>query len=261
MTILTHGSDLSLAPTLGPLTRQTGRSITQLLPWLVNEGFTTAQLDITLPGLRPRELSDTGRRDLRATFARQNMTIAGLDLFIPRKDFLEDAKIDRATAAALAGIELAADLGRVPISIPLPIDEMDTSARAQLVDAAQGRGVPLAIHAEDKLDKLASWLDEVDQSLVGIALDTAALLAHHPQPDAVIHKYNKKLLVARLSDLSDQGLRCVVGQGTLDTMLLRLALDLAQNRKGPIVLDLRNMENTLHAATAGKAAWDNAALN
>lgn len=263
MTIITHGSDLSLAPTLGPLVRQTGRKLAQVTAELAKAGFGAAQLDITLPGVRPRELSDTGRKDLRGMFARQGLLLAGLDLFIPRKDFVDEAKLDRAMAAALAGIELAGDLGRLPLSLPLPVKQMDTAARAQLVEAAHGRGVTLAVHAEEQLEDLAKWVEEVDLPELGIALDAAAAQHHAADDkpvDQLVHRYSKRLKVARLSDITDEGLRCAVGQGVIDLPMLRLALDLAQARRGPVVLDLRNMEHAWQAALAGKEAWDDAAM-
>ncbi len=273
MPILTHGSDLSLAPTAGPVVRQLSLPLADVAQRLAQAGFGSIQLDATLPGIRPRELSPTARRDLLAVLTRRGLALAGVDLFIPRKDFLDAQKIDKAVHAALAGIELAADLGRAPLSIPLPVKQMDKPALETLLEAADGRGVTLAIHAEDQLDALSAWIAEVDAPIAGIAIDPAALLAQSADPDAVIHQHAKRLAVARLSDFTitggggddDQsaatGLRCIVGQGELSVPSYRIALDLATHRRGPVVLDLRNMENTLQAAAVAKKAWENAAFS
>ena len=74
-------------------------------------GIPAVQLDATLSGIRPRELSPRTRKDLAALIQRQGLRLAGLDLFIPRSHYLESDRQDRAITAALAAIELAADLG------------------------------------------------------------------------------------------------------------------------------------------------------
>jgi len=273
MPILTHGSDLTLAPTVGPVVRQLALPLADITQKLAQTGFGSIQLDATLPGIRPRELSTSGRRDLLAMLRRRGVTLAGLDLFIPRKDFLDSQKVERATEAALAGIELAADLGRVPLSIPLPIKQIDPAVLDVLLQGADGRGVTLAIHAEDQLPELSAWLTKVDQAIAGIAIDPAAILAQGADADQVIHQHASRLAVARLSDFTitgggDEdgdghatGLRCIVGQGELSVPSYRIALDLATARKGPVVLDLRNMENTLQAAMSARKAWDNAGFS
>lgn len=262
---------MTLAPTLGPMVRQLGASLVEVADRLAKAGFAAAQLDATLPGVRPRELSPLARRDLAGSMTRRGVQLAGIDLFIPRKDFLDDQKMDRAMAAALAGIELAGDLGRIPLSLPLPVKQMDSSARGTLVEAADGRGVTLAIHAEDQLDALSEWIKAVDRPALGMAIDPAAVLARQADADELIHRHSAQLVVARLSDFSitaggsaqddaATGLRCIVGQGELSVPSYRIALDLAKARRGPVVLDLRNMENVLAAAVAGKKAWEDAAF-
>lgn len=278
MAILTHGSDLTLAPTAGPIVRQLGLPLVKVLDQLVKLGFAAVQLDATLSGIRPRDLSPVARRDLAGTCNRRGLRLAGLDLFIPRKDFLDGSKVDRAMNAALAGIELAADLGRVPLSLPVPVSKLDSATLAALVEAADGRGVALAVHAEDQLQALNEWINKVDLPCLGVALDPAAILARSKAAEDVVNANAQKLFVARLSDFTitgggdddddDQnrsrpnatGLRCAIGQGELNLLAYRIALDLATARRGPVVLDLRNMENVIQAAEAGKTAWDDAAF-
>lgn len=283
MAILTHGSNLTLAPTVGPVVRQLGISLVKVIDQFSAAGFQSVQLDASLSGIRPRELSPVARRDLLGTLTRRGMLLAGVDLFIPRKDFLDGSLVDKAMAAALAGIELAADLGRVPLSLPVPVNKMDSSALSTLVEAADGRGVSLAIHAEDQLKALSEWITRVDLPCLGMALDPAAVLARSKPAEDVVNAHAKKLIVARLSDFtitgggdddedtSDHnqnnsqsnatGLRCIVGQGELNLLAYRIALDLAQSRHGSVVFDLRNMENVMQAAAAGKAAWDDASFD
>lgn len=260
MSILTHGSDLRLAPTIRPLVTTGDGTVRGALTKLTSLGFQALQLDATLPGVRPRELSQRARKDLLALFARQGLQLAGLDLFLPRQHFTEASHIDRAMSAALAAIELAADLGRVPVSLALPLGEVKDEIKSTLIEAADGRGIQLAVHAEDELDALATWLDALELRALGAGIDPAALLARGEKAVRTTQRFAKRLTVARLSDLTSGALRCAVGEGELDIEAYRITLDLAGGRSGPVVLDLRGLESPATAAATGKAAWDKAAF-
>ncbi len=260
MSILTHGSDLRLAPTLRPLVTAGDGTVRGAIDSLAKLGFHAVQLDATLPGIRPRELSQRARRDLIALLSRHDMRIAGLDLFLPRRHFIEAEQLDRAMTATLAAIELAADLGRVPLSLTLPVGRVKDDVKSTLIEAADGRSVRLAIHAEDELDGLSAWLDAADQHALGAGIDPAALLARGEKAVRTTQRFAGRLAVARLSDLTSSALRCPIGEGELDIAAYRVTLDLAAARTGPVVLDLRGLENPAAAAIAGRKAWDGAAF-
>lgn len=271
MSIITHGSDVSLAPTVRPIVKQLGGSLKSALVKLTEAGFQSVQLDATMAGLRPRDLDRTGRRDLIATLGRRSLRLAGLDLFIPRKHFAEAENMDRAVGAALAGIELAADLGRVPVSIALPVKSLTDETTRTLAQAADGCDVRLAVHAEDQLDELRAWLTGIGIPAVGAAIDPASLIALGHKPVTVASELGAQLAVARLNDFQitagDEGddhvagVRCAVGEGELNVMNYRVMLDLARHRAGPVVLDLRNMENALQAAEQGLESWNSATFS
>ena len=259
MSILTHGSDLSLAPTIKQVVRQTGSAVRGALEWLAVGGFETVQLDATLSGIRPRQLDRRARQDLLALLGRCSLRAAGLDLFIPHAHYLEDEHLDRAMGATLAGVELAADLGRVPLSIALPVDRIASDALDVIVDAADGRGVQVAVHAEDHLEALLDWVRRIDLPCVGCALDPAALLTRSKDPVTAVPEIGRHLLVARVSDASGSGAaRCTAGEGELDLTGYRIALDLAPRRTGPVVLDLRGHEDARRSALAARTAWEGA---
>jgi len=262
MSIITHSADTTLAPTLRALTTQLG-NVRAALDAVIADGFRSVQIDATLAGLRPRDLNRRARRDLMALLTRNSVQLAGLDLFIPRKHFASGEHVDRAVAATIEAMTLSHDFGCVPISIALPVGEMTEDVVTSLLEAADGRGVPLAVHAEDRLDDLAAWLDKVDLPNVGAALDPAAVLSRSADPAQIAQRWSKRLKVARLSDLESAGgaVRCPVGEGELDVLQYRLAVDLATARVGPVVLDLRNLELARQAAARGKAAWDDAAFS
>jgi sugar phosphate isomerase/epimerase len=269
MAILTHGSDLTLAPTIRPVVKATDGTVRTALDRLASAGFRAVQLDGTLPGLRPRELDQRARKDLLALLTRRGVTLAGIDLFIPKRHFAEAENLDRAMAAALAGVQLAADLGRVPVSLALPIKAMTDEAKSSLVAAADGHGVRLAVHAEDQIDALLEWIAKIDLPSLGAGLDPAAVLMRNQDPSTLAQRLGKRLAVARLSDIAGTGgdddaeaagLRAAVGDGDLDVVGYRVAVDLAGGRTGPVVLDLRGMENPLAAAAQASRQWEKAAF-
>lgn len=261
MAILTHGSDTSLAPTLAPVVRQTDGTVRNAVERLVTAGFGAVQLDATLAGVRPRELDRRARQDLLALLARRGVTAAGIDLFIPRRDFIDQTRIDRAMAATFAAVEYAADLGRLPLSVALPVEDLSDEIRAALVEAADGHGVRLAVHAEDQPDALRDWIETVADPVLGMGLDPAALLTAKDDPVAKAMTHGGHLTVGRLSDAGTDAVRCAVGRGELDVDAYRVSLDLAKGRTGPVVLDLRGLTDALGDARQSKAAWEDAGFS
>ncbi len=260
MPVLSHGSDLSLAPALGPLVRDAGLSVRAAIEQVATAGFTAVQLDASLAGIRPRDLDRRARQDLLALLKRRDLRLAGWDLFIPRRHYAEPDLLDRAMTATLAAVELAADTGRVPLSLQMPIARISDDARASLVEAADVRGVRLAIHAEDQVDAMTAWLAAADVAALGVSIDPAAVIALKLDPAELVHRFARRLAAARLSDAPGVGERCVVGRGELDLPDYRVAVDLAASRAGPVVLDLRSLPDPLAAAAAARAAWDRASF-
>ncbi|MBL4699830.1 MAG: sugar phosphate isomerase/epimerase [Phycisphaeraceae bacterium] len=261
MVILTQGSDLTLAPTLRPWVTQGQMPFKQAVTQLAKLDFRALQLDATLSGIRPRDLDQRSRKDLLAVLTRSSMQLAGLDCFIPRKDFISSEHVDRAVSAVLSTIQMAADLGRVPVSLALPIETVSDEVKSVLLAAADGQGVALAIHAEDQIASLVTWVKSVNHPLLGLSLDPASLIASDEDPVRLAQQHGQHLTVGRLCDYRmDTNLRCSVGQGALDVSSYRLMLDMAKGRSGPVVLDLRGMEFPPQAAIEGMVAWDDAAV-
>ncbi|MEM6507786.1 MAG: TIM barrel protein [Planctomycetota bacterium] len=264
MSTLSHGSDLTLAPTLGPVALATGQSPRQVLGLIAEQGFASVQLDATLPGLRPRELDRSARRDLAATATRCGLTIAGIDFFIPSEHYSDPLYVERAAEAAAGACSLAGDLGRVPVSLNLPVGDADASLTQAMTDTADAYGVTLAIHDEADTDGLTRWLAESAPPHVGVGLDPAALLIRDRDPAEAAQTLSDRIRVARLSDASKgqaDGGRQAVGAGSLAVMPYRVSVDLAPDRLGAVVLDGRGLPSPMQAMRKAKAVWDQAAVS
>ena len=260
---LTHGSDLRLAPTLGPVAIAMSASPKRAIQAIAGKGFQAIQLDATLPGLRPRELDTSARRDLASTLSRSGLALSGIDLFIPPDHFIDPEHQDRATEAACAACALAGEIGRVPVGLKLPIDDLPNAVMEALLGASETAGVTLAVYADAGADVLAQWIKRYETDQVVTGIDPAALLVRRDDPAAVVQACSERLGVARLSDAvrgQADGRRVSVGSGDLDLLAYRVSIDLAPRRQGPVVLDLRGLANPLAAAAAGQAAWQQASM-
>jgi sugar phosphate isomerase/epimerase len=259
-------SRLELAPTLAALPGELRPSMDRLAAM----GFRHVQLSAAQPGLRPRELDGSARRDLLATFRRRELEISGIDLWIPPSHYLDPVHVDRAVTATIAAIELAADLERCPLSITLPAYSVDPKnpevddaeeistgnadassgdAVQAIIDAAHHAGVALADHQVPVADR------ERDD-LIGIGIDPAAWLAAGLDPAAGVSRQSGHLVAARLSDLLSTGLRGPIGtrDGRLDVMSYRVALAVAGHDR-PVVLDARQWPNPWSDLETAAECW------
>jgi sugar phosphate isomerase/epimerase len=230
-----YPTQLELAPTLAALPGEPKAVIDRL----ASLGIRHVQLSATQPGLRPRELDGSARRDLAATLRRREMNLSGLDLWIPASHFADPAHVDRAVSAAVSSIDLAGDLGRCPLSMTLPEEEDSaaTDAARALLEAAHRIGVPIADHHVPISNR--DW-----NEFLGVGIDPAAWLAAGEEPAQAIHQNSEHLLSARLSDLMTTGMRGPIGSrdGRLDVMSYRVALAIADYRR-PVILDVRQWPN------------------
>ncbi|MBI1336826.1 MAG: TIM barrel protein [Phycisphaera sp.] len=250
----------ALSVTLEPLVRATDGTVRGAVAAVVDAGMRCLQLDATLPGVRPRELSKRARQDLAALFTRSGVRLTGVDLFIPQRHFVEAAHLDRAMAALVGAMELCVDLGRVPLSLALPVSEMEVGSLKFVVESADGLGVKLAVHDERHVDPLVSWLAGVDLRGIGMGIDPAALIAAGLDANQVLHKHGNRVTVARLSDYA-AGNRTPIGRGELDVTGYRIALDIAgKSCVGPVVLDLRGLSDPTGAMASGIKMWDTAGV-
>ncbi len=222
--------DNCLGPTLGDLGDQPRAALDQL----ASLGFRSVQLSATQPGLRPRELDRSARRDLRVKLRRLEMDAAGLDLWIPASHFVTPSTSDRAVDAVRAAIELAADLGRCPVCLSLPGDDDDGRLgpiAGTIIDHAIHRGVMVADHA----------VRPASHEPIGVGIDPPAWLALGEDPIAGVTTFADRLVSLRLADLMESGMRAPIGVsevGRLDVAAYRKAIATCGYR-GPLVIDMR----------------------
>ncbi|MHC4446208.1 MAG: sugar phosphate isomerase/epimerase family protein [Planctomycetota bacterium] len=276
--------DLPLAPTLAPL----GDSPRPALDALAERGFRHVQLSATLPGLRPRELGRSGRRDLAATLRRKALAVSGIDIWIPPDHFVDPAQVDRALAAVLETVELASVLGRCPVSLTLPSPGEDATEFGgvveSLTDHAMRHGVDVADHAvavsslhdlgigidpaaslgqgQDPARQVAAYAPRLISARLwlhdlGIGIDPAASLGHGQDPARQVAAHAPRLISARLCDLLRSGLRGPVGDGEearLDVLAYRVALTTAAYSR-PVVVDARQWPDPLRGLEQTRDVW------
>lgn len=131
-----------VAVTLAPLAAdpRAGLEIAAGLP------VRAVQVSARQTGTRPRDLDRSGRRDLVVSARRRELAIAGVDAWFPADDLLTVGDVDAAVGRLVEAVELAGDLGPVPVATRLPTDGAEEAIRAVLA-AAERLGVMVIDHA------------------------------------------------------------------------------------------------------------------
>jgi len=223
--------------------------------WLSAAGIRGAQLSATQPGMRPRDLGESARRDLRATLVRLELVASGIDAWIPASHFTDPANVERAIDAVAAACELAGELGRVPVCVMLPAagagDAPDARRRetiAAVTAAADRHGVTIAD---------AGPSTDLPFPPFGRCIDPAAVLASGGDPALEASRAGTRLAAARIVDLTRAGMRGpvgIAGESRLDVLAYRIALEVAGFR-GLAVVDARQWTDPRAGISACAAAW------
>jgi sugar phosphate isomerase/epimerase len=242
-----HGFE---APPLSPILTDVATSPRAALECVASLGFRWVQLCATQPGLRPRELDRSGRRDLRATLCRYGLAPSGLDCWIPPEHYTDPGLADRAATALLATVELAGELGQLPVSVRFPADGADELLDAIAAQAARW-SVRVADHDLERIERPAP-------DPIGLGVDPVAWLASEIDPVAGVLRGGALLVSARLSDLRRGGGRCAIGEaddGRLDVNGYRAAL-LGADYRAPVVVDTRGWIDPVTGLRRTKERWE-----
>lgn len=221
--------------------------------WAANTGFRWVTLDASAPGLRPRELDRSARRDLAALLRRLELGLLGLDMWIPAAHFTDPAHTDRAVTATTAAIDLAADLagltgGHRIVSLTLLREDLSPTLRSTLAAHADARQAVLADH---------TWppVDDAPIGPLGVGLDPAAVLLAGDNPAKAAARLGDRLTLARLSDASEiTRVEPGSSQGRLNDLAYTVALSTAKYTR-PLVLDTRGLTDPAEAARRALAWW------
>ena len=227
----------NLAATIAPLAAgEAALGIREALAWISSLGYRGVQLNAADPATRPRDLGPSARRDLAATLARHELCCAGIDLFVPPAHFLDPAHQSRALDAVLSAIGLAADLGRAPVTAPLPDEPQSERAAAstsgirQAIAAEAARvGVAVLLTAPVPAGSVASSPAPIEPPFRAF-LDCAAVLAAQGSPELEIARLGAALGAVRVVDLLRSGLRGPIlepRESRLDALAVRMACEIA----------------------------------
>lgn len=243
-------AELSLA--LAGLSLPAPQTLREQLVHAAELGFRAVHLNAAAPDARPRDLGRTARRDIASLLRRSELSLSGVDLWIPAPDYLDAARSSRAVEAAAEAIDFAADLaeltsGRAVLCLTLPADAPGASAVvSELATHAERRGVRLADHQWPVI-----WAAP-GGSLPALhaGIDPASLLIAGADPSAEVSRLGPHLACLRLSDLGPGG-RVPAGSGRLDTTSYLVACSL-QAHAGPLVVDVRGLADPSKAARSAQ---------
>lgn len=232
-----------------------GSSSRDTIDTIASLGVRGIVLDATAPGLRPRELTRSARRDIASILRRHELELAGIDLWIPPPHFTDPATSQRAIDATTNALEMGAELAplvggrsRSIVSLVLP-EELSESAHTTLGAIAQHHGCALADH------RIMGDKDGVPG--IGIGIDPVFYLTDGQSPAKAITRAGSDLVSARLSDTNAMG-RCVLSALGSKLDLTGYAGALIVSGQEWVTLDLRGLEDPIRATSQGINAWRDA---
>lgn len=219
-------------------------------------GVESVHLDATLPGLRPRELDRSARRDLCAILRRHGVRASGLDLLIPASHFADPALVDRAAEAVRAAVALVAELSALGALGPggriVCVDLQRTADRPVapgLLEDLGSHALSVDVYLVDLSGSIAQNRESsqtahgsrADAASVppgwALGVDVVALLRRQEDPAAHIARVRPACV--RLGDVGGgESVRLGRGRLRLDAVAAACAVSAPQS---PCVLDLRGV--------------------
>lgn len=222
-------------------------------------GATGIQFDVRQE-LRPNELSESGRRQLRHDLEIEGLTISSLS-FPTRRSLYAADQLDARISGLKQTLEFAFQLrvSTVVVRIGTIPPEKDSAERKQLVEvlndlARHGNrvGATLAITpTRDSAADLNEILSQVTEGLVGINFDPAIFAMCGRNAVAAYRELHRQVLhiTARdgLQDIDGSGQEVALGRGEADWPEL-IALLTEADYRGWITVDRTNSDDALRDA-------------
>lgn len=165
-------------------------------------GVRGVQLSAGQMGTRPHDLGQSGRRDVLVAARRLELQVSGVDAWIQPDDLLDPERMDRSLHVVLEAIEMASDLGRVPLSLTLPAGPQAEELVGAIAHRGHLLGVDLADHSRP--------LDETRASLAW-GIDLPAWVASGDDLIPAMTQTKRSLRAVRLADLDEHATRTAIG--------------------------------------------------
>ncbi len=233
-----------------------GSSSRATIDTIASLGVRGIALDATAPGLRPRELTRSARRDIASILRRHELEVAGIDLWIPPSHFTNPTTSQRAIDATTNALEMCAELAplvggrsRPIVSLVLP-EELSESIRVTLGSIAQHHGSTIADHRIVR--------DDDDEATgIGVGIDPVFYLTDGQSPAKAITRAGSDLVSARLCDTNAMG-RCVLRASGSKLDLTGYAGAMIVSGQEWVTLDLRGLDDPIRASSQSINAWRDA---
>lgn len=197
-------------------------------------GEPRVHLDATFPGLRPRELDRSARRDLASILKRAGVLATGIDLFLPPAHLADASHVDRAVQAILDAVELISDLAALGsidagvLCLALPPRPLANAMQA-IASAALERSLAIA-------DFSLAAPPDIPASIAR-GVDCAQAIAAGHDPATLVAR---GVAAIRLCDW-DGSKRVPIGKGRLDVQSTVASASVAAPA-APVVVDLRGID-------------------
>ena len=143
--------------------------------------------------------------------------------------------------ALFESIALAEFLGRVPVSFFMP---QDADLANTISQEAARRGV-----------LLADFTRPASNTKCGIGIDPAAILLEQKNPPQEVSAAGDRLVAARVNDIDQAGQRGPIGQGRLDALAYRIALEVCGLQTLPVI-DCRSWRQPVEESAQCVKRWN-----
>lgn len=206
-------------------TRHFKQPIKRVLDSAALIGAQAVQFDVRNE-LKPTELTETGRRQLRHDLKEKLLSISSFE-YPTRRAFSDQDALDARVAGLKAALEFAHSMGsavvvgrigRIPDDPELPAHQLLCDVLNDIARHSNRVGATFAITpTSDSIDSLASVFDRVTEGPIGLNLDPAGLIMSGNDPVSTYRAFYDRVLSVQirdgLRDIDGQGIEVAVGRG------------------------------------------------
>ena len=210
---------------LAVATRHFVQPLKRALDTAASIGAQAVQIDVRNE-LKPTELTETGRRQLKHQLTEKMLSISSFE-YPTRRAFCDQDALDARMAGLKAALEFAYSMGvtvvvgrvgRIPDDPQSPAHQLLCDVLNDIARHSNRVGATFAITpAADSVDALASVFDRVIDGPIGLNLDPAGLIMGGHDPVTTYRAFYDRVLSVQirdgLRDSDGQGVEVAVGRG------------------------------------------------